>query len=95
MAIKADTLIKLKILTEINSLTLEEVDVYWLTLRTLLNGYNDDIQYAEDEINDENLIVMLLAEDIILKKNGLWGDTLQQHEKNYQRYLNTLTGLGA
>lgn len=73
---------------------MDEAEIYWQTLLLELNGYNEEIQYNKDEINDEVLLQRLLTESIILQKEGLWGDTLVQHQKNYQRYLNTLTGLG-
>ena len=92
--ITTETLTKLKILTGLNSLSQQEADVYWELLLGFVNQFNEEIQYAPEEINDTNLLQMLLVEDIILRKQGLWGDTLAQHKANYQRYLNTVTGLG-
>lgn len=92
--INNETLFQIRLLTEINSLTQEQVQGYWDNLRLEINNYNDEIQYAEEEINEQQLLRAALVEDIILSKNGLWGDTLEYHKDKKERYINTLTGLG-
>ena len=92
--IEQTTLQTIKVLTEINSLTADTVQLYWLQLLGEINNYNDEIQYNQDEINDTPLLKAALAEYIIVTKNNLWGDTLEYHKDKLERYINTLTGLG-